>query len=347
LTVEVNRAQPGATHDGRITVEIFIRAWLTRRIGGIRERTWARYAELAENQIIPRLGAIPLRRLGYLDLEGLYAGLLSDGGRNGEGLAPRTVLHVHRLCHQIGKAAMKAGHLATNPAALAQAPRVEDNAPPALSESQKQDYLAIFTGHRFEAAAVLLLSCGLRRGELLGLTWQEGAARYEEGRIEITKTWQEIRLRDPKSGTPKTKLELVSTKTAAGRRTVHLPPAAVEALRRHWVRQHEEYLKFHWGKPTFLFTSPDTGKPWRPSKFSRAFTDVAAAGGLKLWPHLLRHTHLTDLMRDNVHPKIAQHRAGHTRISTTLDLYSHVADGMQDAAVRSAEAALSRARSKP
>ncbi len=58
---------------------------------------------------------------------------------------------------------------------------------------------------------------------------------------------------------------------------------------------------------------------------------------MKLSPHIMRHLHATEMLRANVHPKIAQTRLGHSRISTTLDIYSHLIDGDNDAAVDAAE----------
>jgi integrase len=345
FAVEVAGAPPTATHDGRITVAAFARQWLNSRITGIAPRTWRYYREVVEHQLIPAFGHLPLRKLTHFDLTGLYVRLLKDGGKRGRGLSAASVnKQTHKVVNMVFKAAVKAGHITVNPASLITAPRIEEKAPPVLNDTDKEVYLAAFAGHRLEAAATLLLACGLRRGELLALRWDRGAAAFEEGRLEIVESLVDIRLREPKPGESKTQLVLVPTKTRAGRRTVWIPPAAIEVLKRHRIRQQEECLRLGWGRPTFLFTNPETGGMWRPSRLSEAFAAVGAAHGLKLWPHLLRHTHLTDLLRDNVHPKIAQHRAGHSQIATTLGLYSHVMEGMQEAAIRSAEAVLRKAR---
>lgn len=340
---EVTGAGPGASHDGRITLRKFAEAWLNGRTIGVGPRTIERYRELAEHQILPALGHMPLRTLSYLDIERAYAQMLKTGRRDGAGCSPQTVLHAHRLLHQIGKAAAKAGHIATNPVALATPPRIEQKTPPVLGDLGKVDYLAAYAGDRMEVAAILLLSTGMRRGELLGLTWQEGAAEFEAGRLVITQTIQQVRERDPAPGKPKTRIVILAPKTKAGRRTLRLAADAIEGLRAHRLRQREECLRNGWPAPTFLFTSPETGKVWRPSKFSQAFGAVAAAKGLHVWPHLLRHTNLTDLLADNIHPKIAQARAGHTRVSTTLDLYSHVSEAMQETAVATTQNVLRRA----
>ena len=56
--------------------------------------------------------------------------------------------------------------------------------------------------------------------------------------------------------------------------------------------------------------------------------------------HDLRHAHATILLQQGVHPKIVQERLGHSSVSTTLDIYSHVLPGLQEAAARRFEEGL-------
>ncbi len=86
---------------------------------------------------------------------------------------------------------------------------------------------------------------------------------------------------------------------------------------------------------TLVFHDADN-KPLRPNTVTRAWTTLAARAGLKpIRLHDARHTHASLLLRQNVHPKIVQERLGHSSIEMTLDLYSHVAPGLQElAAVR-------------
>jgi integrase len=56
--------------------------------------------------------------------------------------------------------------------------------------------------------------------------------------------------------------------------------------------------------------------------------------------HGLRHTHITSLLRANVHPKVASERAGHSSVGFTLDRYSHVIPSLQEDAAQRIDAAL-------
>jgi site-specific recombinase XerD len=93
--------------------------------------------------------------------------------------------------------------------------------------------------------------------------------------------------------------------------------------------------------PTDLvFCHPD-GSPIRPNSLTRAFHDIAVSlskEGISL--HGLRHAHASILLQQGVHPKIVQERLGHSSISTTLDIYSHVVPGLQEAAAQRFDAGL-------
>ena len=84
-----------------------------------------------------------------------------------------------------------------------------------------------------------------------------------------------------------------------------------------------------------LIFSHEGGNPLLPDTVSHAWTKIVKRAGLKHFRmHDGRHTHASILPKQNVHPKVVQERLGHATISTTLDLYSHVAPGLQEAAAR-------------
>ncbi len=82
-----------------------------------------------------------------------------------------------------------------------------------------------------------------------------------------------------------------------------------------------------------LVSSTPDGEPLRPNTATRAWTMLAARCGLKrIRLHDARHTHTSLMLKQGVHPKIVQERLGHATIAVTLDTYSHVAPGLQEAA---------------
>lgn len=88
---------------------------------------------------------------------------------------------------------------------------------------------------------------------------------------------------------------------------------------------------------SLVFSTPD-GKPLRPNTVSRAWAMMAARAGVKVIRlHDARHTHASLMLKQGVHPKIVQERLGHTSIQITLDTYSHVTPGLQEAAAKGFE----------
>ena len=128
-----------------------------------------------------------------------------------------------------------------------------------------------------------------------------------------------------------------SPKTARGRRTVILDPGTVAAVREHRQRQLAERLLMGAGFTDhgLVFCRPDGG-PLHPERFSRTFTDQARQAGLPpIRLHDLRHTWATLALSAGEHPKVVQERLGHAAIAITLDVYSHVTEGLHgDAASR-------------
>ena len=95
-----------------------------------------------------------------------------------------------------------------------------------------------------------------------------------------------------------------------------------------------------------MFSHPD-GRPFRPNSVGRAFQVIAESVGLNgIRLHDLRHAHATVLLQQGVHPKIVQERLGHSSVATTLDIYSHVLPGLQEAAARRFDEGLESALAK-
>ena len=97
-----------------------------------------------------------------------------------------------------------------------------------------------------------------------------------------------------------------------------------------------------WQPTGYVFTQA-TGGPVDPNGISREFAGLGKAAGL---PHLtlhgLRHAHAMMMLEEGINPKIVSERLGHSTIAITMDVYSHVLPGMQEAAVSALAAKLRR-----
>jgi integrase len=170
----------------------------------------------------------------------------------------------------------------------------------------------------------IIAATGLRRGELLALRWQE--IDLERKTIRVSRNLQYL----------KKQIVIKPPKTASGRRTVILPDALVSSLRDYRRWQREYHLKH--GIRTDLVIHNRQGEPFKPTTYSAAVKGAGDKAGLvNLGPHTLRHLHATHLLEEGIHPRVVQERLGHANIMTTLTIYSHVLEHMQDKAAAAAD----------
>ena len=324
---------------GRLTLGAYLKAWHEGRRHAISPKTHERYGEHIERHIAPRIGGIELRRVSTITLNRFYADLLASGRLDGRGgLAPQTVRHIDRLLHVALRHAVRQRLIAINPADEAERPKVQRQAHRGLADDElahllataEQGRSAYFVDDETAPAPGTLyvplftiFATGLRRGELLALTWRN--VDLDAATLAVVATVEEtaegIKIKEPK--------------TASSRRRVDLPATLVELLREHRARQRKDHLRFGigWTADTLVFSTP-LGELQRPRNFTKAVSRIAKRAGLAgVSPHLGRHDHFSRLLAAGVHPKVAQQRAGHSSITVTLDIYSHATESLQKAAV--------------
>jgi integrase len=168
---------------------------------------------------------------------------------------------------------------------------------------------------------------GLRRGEALGLRWQD---------IDLEAGWLSVRRSlIPEGG----QVAVHEPKTAHGRRVVALDPQTVEVLKAHAARQLDDQSATEsWDDTGLVFTNKDGQAlhPWLVSRCFRAALKEAMLPDIRL--HDLRHTHATLALQAGIHPKVVSERLGHATVAITLDTYSHAIPAMhEEAATRIAE----------
>ena len=321
LSDALARLQTGAyTGPTKETAAIFTRRWLQSAKASVRPWTWATYETLVEKHIVPAFGSTLLLKLRPAQLNSVYAGLLESGRCDGKGgLSPRTVGHIHGVIRLALGQGVRWQELARNPGDLANPPRKKRTAMRAWSIEEVGVFLDSVREDRMYAAYVLLLTTGLRRGELIGLAWRD--LDLAEAALQVRQTVIIVNFRIQRS----------QPKTDAGRRSVALDPGTVEVLRAHRARQLAERFALGLGRPgpdDFVFAAP-TGEPLHPGLFSDGFDRrVRAAGVPRIMIHGMRHTSAPLALAVGIHPKVVQERLGHSSIAITLDLYSHSVPGM-------------------
>jgi integrase len=311
------------------TVATFLESWLEQTAKPtLRPRTHLRYVQLVRKHALPTLGAIALRKLTPQHLATLY------GRKFDEGLSPRSVQFLHAVLHRAFKQAVRWQLIGRNPADAVDAPKPRRPEIRPLSPLEARQLLEAARGDNFEALYVLSLTTGMRQGEVLGLTW--AAIDLDAGRLEVRATLQRL----PGSWS------LEEPKTGKSRRSIRLAPVAVRALRAQRARQAEQRLRLGsaWPNHDLVFTN-GWGEPLDgrhlPDRFLRPLLKKAGLPTIR-W-HDLRHSFATLALTQGVHPKVVQEMLGHSSVSLTLDVYSHVLPNLQEEAAASMERVLGAA----
>jgi integrase len=316
----------------RATVAEFLDRWEGWIVTQVSAKTIERYRELLAHHVRPHLGARRIQRLRPVDLAELY-GKLQHAKPDGAGLSARTVGHVHRLLHRVLSAAVKWTVIPTNPAALAEAPRVERTEVEILTPDQVGTALRALRGRPLYPVAVVAIATGMRRGELTALRWND--VDLDAGKIRVERS-----LEQTNAG-----LAFKAPKTKAGRRTVSIPPSIVAELREHWLQQQEQRLALGLGRADrddLAFARAD-GSPWPPDSLTTAWQKTIAALKLpKITLHSLRHTHVSQLIAAGLDVVTVSRRIGHSNPTVTLSVYAHLFGDTDERAAAAVETALAR-----
>jgi integrase len=281
-------------------------------------RTAEGYEHICKRHLIPSLGNLTLNGLKPTHLTDYYS------EKQKAGLSAQTVRHHHTMLHKALQTAMEWGLLARNPADAVTPPRAQGREMQTWDEDEIATFLeAARPTPSYFALFHLALFTGMRRSEMLSLRWCDldllSCQAYVTRSLHALKGGQVV-IRQPKS--------------AKGRRMIALTPENASVLRQHREKQALERAML--GAPLkdedLVFSDSD-GKPLLPNTVTHAWIKLVRRTGVKpIRLHDARHSHASLMLKQGTHPKIVQERLGHASIQITLDTYSHVAPGLQEAA---------------
>lgn len=303
----------------RLTVGNWLDTWLNEyKKPEVRPTTWDSYEYTSRVHIKPAIGALKLKDLRPEQLQHLYNEKVKAG------LSATTVRYIHAVMHQALEQAVKNGLLVRNVSEATTLPRQVKKEIHPLTLDQVRRLFQAMEEDRLFPAIYLELATGLRRGELLGLRWQD--VDLKAGTLTVRQELVRIRNHDAQEGERKTRLIFQEPKTATSRRTIPIPEDALAELKRWKARQNEEKLLLGpaYEDNGLVFCAED-GRPLDPRSFTKHFDRMLKRAGL---PHIrfhdARHTFATLMLELGEHPKVVQQMLGHSRIAMTLDTYSHV-----------------------
>lgn len=307
------------------TLAVWLDDWLEIKGGdGTRASTLRSYRWLIESHIKPVLGAKRLDKLAAVDVRAL----ITEKGQSA--LAPASVAHILRLLRNALGEAERLDLVSRNVAKAVRMPRVPAHQVDALDVAQARLLLNVIASHRLHALFATALVLGLRRGEVLGLSWAD--VDFDSNVVHVRQSLQRL------DGS----LQLVEPKTRASNAVLAAPPGLMKILARHRSQQQAERLMLGsaWPGLDLIFTST-TGTALDPRNVSREWDRLRRTAGLPMFRlHDLRHSCATILTALGVHPRVVMEMLRHSQISITMNTYAHVAPLMQRDAADALEAAL-------
>jgi len=305
------------TPPGRLTVAEHLHQWLEGYVKtNCSQRTLDGYQSIIERHLIPALGNTQLKSLHTQAIQAYY-------GMACETLSARTVHHQHRVLSQSLKYAVRQGYLGRNPAELVNPPSPKGKTMRTLEQGEVEILFETAQDSYYYPVYYTAVSTGLRQAELLGLRWRDIDLLMLSISVSqvLYKRHGVCQFKEPK--------------TAHSRRRVAMTPKLALYLREY--KAERESLYWQLGKPlaldSLVFAHVD-GTPLDPSVLSHDFHRIVKRAGLaNVRFHDLRHTFASLMLLRGAKPKVISEALGHSSVAFTMDVYSHIIEGMQEDAM--------------
>ena len=276
--------------------------------------TRLKYENDIYKHIIPGIGKLPLAALKKSDLEKFYAEQMKSGNldRNGVGdkkLSGAVIRSMHTRIKCALDRALKEGLVNRNGAVGCKLPPKKNKEIEVLSHEEIARLLIQAKEEGFYELILLGLATGMRRGELLGLKWDD--INFTTGELSIRREYTTLGS-DYIISTPKTKSSV---------RSVHLPQSVLNIL-----GEYRETVSSEW-----VFPSPlDPTHPRSPTSCRSRLSDMLERAECNHIPfHGLRHIFSTMALENGLDIKTLSAVLGHSSAETTISVYSHVTGEME------------------
>jgi integrase len=304
----------------KATVGAYLTDWLQLVKPRLKAGTFRSYSDICKHRLIPHLGDVKLSGSRPAQIAACYTTLRESGRRDGNGgLSETSIEHTHRCLHAALEHAVRSRLLGRNPADDVVKPKRGDVETRTWSAAELSRFLGSTEKERLHALYFLAATSAARRGEVLGLRWEDidlVAARLSIRRSRTSVGYEVV------EDTPKSRRSV---------RTIDLDGQTCAVLRRWRKVQVEERLAWGpaWTDSGLLFTRED-GTGLHPHQVADAFDAAVKRSKLpRIRYHDLRHTWATIALRAGVSPKIVSDRLGHASVGFTLDTYAQAVPGWQ------------------
>jgi integrase len=287
--------------------DTYMKGWLdvTAR-QQVRESTLENYERCIE-RCLPDLGHIKLRTLTPQHLRLLYSKMRETG------LADTTIQTTHVIIKQALQQAENDGIIPKNPARAVKV-KVEHKEVDALTAEEVKQFLEANASHRLYPLWVFYFLTGVRRGEALGLTWDD--VDLDARNFRIQRSLNKVAANGPVYGPPK---------TARSGESLPLHPDVCTWLGLHRLRQAEERRRATGWQENNLIFCTKSGRPLDPPGVWLRFQEALKRANLRpLKLHSTRHSFGSILYNQSGDIKMVQTFMRHSNIQTTGNIYTHV-----------------------
>jgi len=312
-----------------LTLEEYLNKWLEDyALPNLSPTTFDGYNMIIKKHIIPALGALKLDEIKPLHIQSYQNHKLKAGRLDNKkgGLSKKTVLQHHRVLNKALNQAVMWQLISNNPAKAVPAPSPNPTEIQTLSKTEVQKLLDISYESWEYYFIYLAVNTGMRRGELLGLRWED--INFNEKLIQVRKNL----VKSQNAG-----VVMKEPKNKSSKRVIQLAADDIDFLKDLKKKQSEYKLLYgpdYNNKYNLVFCKAN-GDILYPNTATKRFNLITKKADLEDFRlHDLRHTHATLMLEAGVHPKVVQERLGHSTITTTLDTYSHVIPSMQKESVK-------------
>lgn len=304
----------------KMTFEEFSKKWLKEHAEkNLAPKTVFGYKNLLESRIYPAIGHLKIEKIKPMHLVEFYNNLGEDGlredGKPGP-LSGKTAHAHHRIISSILGTAARWQLINSNPASRVTPPKVEKKKATCYDEEQTAALLAALDTEplKYKTIITLAVFTGLRRGEIMGLEWQD--IDFKKGTLQVRQASQYL----PGKGT-----FTKDPKNETSKRLIAVPAPVMALLKQHKRQQAELQLKFGdlWGGSDRVFTTAN-GKAMHPDTPTHWFIDFLEDKKLPHIPfHGLRHTSATLMINEGLPISTISGRLGHASTGITGDVYIH------------------------
>lgn len=322
------RVKNGGSTDEKIKFGEYADKWLETNQPKYAPITYTRYKNLLI-RINEVLGHIKIGKLQPMHLYGFYNKLQEVTSRKtGEKLSPQTIKHYHRCISAILAQAARERVIPVNISTrqFMDAPKIPKKEIAYLDDEKAKQFTAYLSEEsdiRIKTALTLLIYSGCRLGELCGFTWAD--CDFKACTVTVNQTSQYCHSYGVIEKSPKNE---------TSKRTIKLSKYVFELLAeyRTWYILKKLNCGMVWTDSDRLFTQ-ETGKPIIPNTINKWLNTFVKKHDLPhITPHSLRHTNITLMISNGVDIRTVASKAGHSRTSTTLDIYSHALQAYEEKA---------------